>query len=50
MKTFDSDNKAALKKVNDVIAQNNKEVGDYLKGIKKKLDAASKAAADKVKA
>jgi len=49
MKTFDSDNKAALKKVNDVIAKNTKEVSDYLKDTKKKLDAASKAAADKVK-
>merc|ERR1719217_1801908 len=50
MKTFDSDNKAALKKVNDVIAKNNKDVSKYLKDTKVKLDAASKAAADKVKA
>jgi len=50
MKTFDSDNKAALKKVNDVLAKNMKDVGSYLKDTKKKLDAASKAAADKVKA
>jgi len=49
MKTFDSDNKAALKKVNDVIAKNMKEVSSYLKDTKKKLDAAAKAAADKVK-
>jgi len=49
MKTFDSDNKAALKKVNDVIAKNNKEVVEYLKTTKTKLDKASKAAADKVK-
>eukprot|EP00746_Dinoflagellata_sp_MGD_P001371 gnl/MRDRNA2_/MRDRNA2_102572_c0_seq1.p1 gnl/MRDRNA2_/MRDRNA2_102572_c0~~gnl/MRDRNA2_/MRDRNA2_102572_c0_seq1.p1 ORF type:complete len:341 (-),score=131.64 gnl/MRDRNA2_/MRDRNA2_102572_c0_seq1:16-1038(-) len=49
MKTFDSDNKAALKKVNDVIAKNMQEVSTYLKDTKKKLDVASKAAADKVK-
>lgn len=49
MKTFDSDNKAALKKVNDVIAKNMQEVSSYLKDTKKKLDTASKAAADKVK-
>merc|ERR1719262_822078 len=50
MKTFDSDNKAALKKVNEVFASNLQEVSQYLKDIKVKLDAASKAAADKVKA
>lgn len=50
MKTFDSDNKAALKKVNDVIAKSNQDVSKYLKDAKTKLDAASKAAADKVKA
>jgi len=49
MKTFDSDNKAALKKVNDVFASNLQKVSQYLKDTKKTLDAASKAAADKVK-
>jgi len=50
MKTFDSDNKAALKKVNQVIADQTKDVSAYLQVTKKTLDAASKAAADKVKA
>jgi len=50
MKTFDSDNKAALKKVNAVVAKNVQGVQAYLKDVKKKLDAASKAAAEKAKA
>lgn len=49
MKTFDSESKAALKKVNGVIAKNTKDVFVWLQATKKKLDAASKAAADTVK-